>query len=514
MRSRHHWRIAYTLLALYISAPASRATAATPKAGTTTQGGRMARQLDPMVQKLFALDLAPGMAIAAVSNGEIVYARGLGYADIETRRPVDVTTRFYVASTTKSFTAFAAALLHKQGRLDLDAPIARYLAGVRLHEPLSPNNISLRDLLTHTHGIANSGPITFRTAFTGEHTKADLLDLLRMHPPSETGREFSYGNIGYNVAGLVVEAATGTGWKELVEREVLAPAGMSATTAYLSRVDPKLLALPHWPTETGFRRIYNPKADANMHAAGGHATTVLDLARWIELHLQAGRLDGNMVFPSEVVTETHRLQAKQANTFGPYARYGWGLGWDLGIYDGDTLIHRFGSFFGGYRSHVSFMPARGVGVAVLVNEGALGSVLADHVANYVYDRLLGKPELEERWDQILAQTRDKASAMRKRIAEERAKRAARPKKLPHPNSAYVGRYTNAALGTMEWNVVDGALIATMGLLRSEAEVFDAEQNKLRVELTGGGEVVQFEFEGEIAFALTYQKVRFDRVNPR
>ncbi len=486
--------------------------AGTSFAGEPGKGvGRSAEILDPTVTALFGLGLAPGMAVAAVQNGEIVYARGFGVTDVTTKRPVDADTEFYIASTTKSFTALTAALLARRGVVDLDAPITRYLPGVKLHDGIDPNRVTLRTLLTHTHGISNDGPVTFRTAFSGEFTNDLLLRLLSVHPPAKSGYAFEYGNIGYNVAGLVLEAVTKTGWKELVEREVLKPAGMAHTTAYISRVKEDQLAMPHWPNDdAGFRRIYNAKRDSNMHAAGGHESTARDLARWIEAHLDRGQIDGRQVFPAEVIAESHRLEAVQDRAFGPYQRYGWGFGWDLATYEGDTLVSRFGSFYGAYRSHVSFMPQRGVGVVVLVNNGASGSTLADLVATYLYDRLLEKPGAEEKWSKTLAGVPAQAEMMRKKMAEDRARRAARPQTLPHPVAAYAGEFESPELGRMRWNVKDGKLEVTMGALWSPVETYDATKNQVRVELTGGGEVISFEFDGSKAVALTYNNFRFER----
>ncbi|HEU5186539.1 MAG TPA: serine hydrolase domain-containing protein, partial [Gemmatimonadaceae bacterium] len=126
--------------------------------------------LDSTLAQVFALDLAPGMSIAVVRDTQVIYAKGFGWADVEARTPVTPQTIFYIASTTKSFTGLAAALLAEQGRLDLDAPLSRYLPTARLQTPLNPDSITLRSLLSHTHGIHGDGPIIFRTAYSGQHT--------------------------------------------------------------------------------------------------------------------------------------------------------------------------------------------------------------------------------------------------------------------------------------------------------------------------------------------------------
>jgi CubicO group peptidase (beta-lactamase class C family) len=110
--------------------------------------------------------------------------------------------------------------------------------------------------------------------------------------------------------------------------------------------------------------------------------------------------------------------------FAAFHRHGWGVGWDLGTYDGDTLVHRFGGF-PGFRSHVSFMPDRHVGVIVLTNAGGAGSTLADAVATTIYDILLGKPEIERRLDSIVAETRSSANRLREQQGRQFSKQSCR-----------------------------------------------------------------------------------------
>lgn len=465
-------------------------------------------ELDAVVEPFFELGMAPGMAVAVVDGEDLVYARGFGVADVETGEPVRPDTLFYVASTTKSLTAAAAAVLAQRGAIDLDAPIAAALPDLALAPPLSAATITLRDLLTLTHGIADGGPVVFRTAYSGEHSPELLLRLLAAYPPAASGREFAYGNLGYNVAGLVLEALLGASWKEIVEREILAPVGMVDTRASLAGAGARLAA-PHEPTADGFRRIRFAKADANLHAAGGHVSTVLDLARWLEVQLNAGRLDGRQVLPAAAIAETQRHQADQDREFGAYHRDGWGLGWDLGTYRGERLVHRFGSF-AGFRSHVSFLPEKRLGVAVLVNDGALGAMVADLVANAIYDHRLDGAAAAATRRATLEQAAQRVAMGRRQLADHLAERAARSQDLPHPRAAYTGAFENPDYGVMRWTLDGDALQVAIGLAESTAEVYDAAANQLRVELTGGGEVVTFAFADGRAVSVSYAGREFER----
>lgn len=434
----------------------------------------------------------PGMSVAVVRDDRVIWSAGFGDADRESGRRVRPETRFYIASTSKALTALAATRLVARGLLDLDAPLSKALPGAAFSPSVKGDTIRVRDLLTHTHGIDPEGPLTMRVAISGDYENADLLRCLAAHGAAKNGREFRYSNLGYDLLGIALAPGETRGWKTVVDREVTEPLGMNATTAYRSRIADDLLAMPYEMMPSGFERLPLAKEDANMGPAGGHFSTAPDLALLLIAELNGGRLDGRVVIPPEVIAETQRQQVAQDREFGPYHRHGWGLGWDLGTYNGDTIIHRFGSF-AGYRSHVSFMPARKLGVVVLVNGDALSSSLADVVATSIYDHLLGVTGAGERLEAGLAQFPKVIAQIKTETAAALAKRAARSQVLLRPLAAYAGLYTNPVWGTLELRVQDGRLEAVMGVARSKVEVFDAAKDQLRVVLFGTGNVIEARF---------------------
>jgi len=474
-------------------------------------GGPLAEELDPLVEGLFALDLSPGLSVAVVRDGELVYLRGFGDADVEAGRRVDpAETYFYIASSTKSFTGLATALLAHEGALDLDAPLSRYIPELEFESPeLSADDITIRDLLTMTDGMSQYGPFIFRTAYSGEFTDEKLIELLGRSEPSDGGRAFAYRNQPYNILGIVLERITGDGWKGVVEHEVLDPLGVESISGYMSRIDRDDLAQPYYLMPDGFERAPLTKGDANMHAAGGQVATALGLSRWIEAFLGGGVVDGERVFPPGVIEDAISVQARQDRDFSLFHRHGWGHGWDIGTYDGDTLVHRFGGYTGA-RSHISFMPEHGIGVVALVNEPSLGDRLADGVAATIYDHLLGKDDAEETWRARTGEARSGSGEIRRNLAGDLETRAERQRPMPLPLSAYAGTYVNEAVGTMTWSETDEGLEVRAGLVHGPAEVFDADQHAFRIQITGGGTVAQFVVEDGEVTGLRYQGFEFER----
>jgi CubicO group peptidase (beta-lactamase class C family) len=450
------------------------------------QTASAAQDIDAFVARVMDTGLTPGLAVGVVRGANVIYAKGFGLADREHGRPVNADTLFYLASTTKSFTALAAAVLTAQAAIDLDRRLSDSLPGVTLHPALSPETITLRDLLTHTHGIRPGGGIDLRTAYSGDFTNDQLLRLLPRHPPAASGRSFAYSNVGYNIFSLVLDARFKEGWKEVLQRTVFAPLGMNSTTAWMSKADSTRLALPYEYRGDRPERIAYAKDDANMHAAGGHLSSVNDLVRYLQAELNDGRIGNEQALPAGVIAGTHRKLADQARTFGPFQRVGWSLGWDMALYEGDSMLQRFGDF-PGFRSHVSFMPERAIGVVVLVNGGGASSALADLVATYVYDRLLDKPGLTARYDERLNDPLQQVQRAKKDLAT----RQARPQTTPLPWSAYVGAYESEALGRMIWTLENGRLQVRMGIARGDVEVYDGPRFQLRTTLTGAGSVATF-----------------------
>lgn len=494
-------RLLIVTVMLGCSTPSYSSSTSSPSSTST------AAALDSTLSQLFALDLAPGMAVAVVRDTQVIYAKGLGWADVEAQRPVTPETIFYIASTTKSFTGLAAAMLDEQGRIDLDAPLSRYLPTAKLQEPLDADSITLRALLSHTHGISNDGPIVLRTAYTGEHTNDQLIALLAAHGPARNGRAYEYGNIGYNIAGLALDVALRESWRDVLQRMIFGPLGMGSTSAYVSRVPQDRLAQPYRWEPTGFARAPYGKADANMQAAGGLVSSATDMARWLETHINGGMLDGRRVVSAGAIAETHRRQAAfSANPRGLSAN-GYGFGWQIATLGADTILTHGGGFTG-FSTSMSFMPQRRVGVVVMTNASGTGSALADLAARAVYMRLVSGRTFSA---DSLARLRAEAARAREDVAADRARRAARPQILPFPLEAYAGTYENEQYGRVVFNVVDGKLEARAGQAWSRVEVFDGPNNALRIELTGSGSVARFTMENGRAVSFEWAGVTFRRV---
>lgn len=473
----------------------------------------LAKKVDALVERAFALGLTPAMGVAVVMDGRTVYSRALGMADREKGIAAADDTLWYVASTSKSFTGFGVALLEAEGALDLSAPITTVVPSARWHASAKPEELTLVSFLTHTHGLEGNGPLVLSAAFTGAVPEARWPELLQYHA-AVASRDLTYSNLGYNVAAMAIDGVRPEGWKAYIDRAVFQPAGMRDTFAIVSGVDDARIAKPHDFTADGrFETLPFEKRDLTMNAAGGHLTTLSDLARWITVQMDGGVIDGRQVFPKAAIDRAHALLGARDATFATFERQGWGLGWDVGRYQGDRMISRFGSY-ASFRSHVSFLPDRRTGVVAQVNGGP-GGPLTDVIAAYVYDLAAGRPDADARADAMLARAAQVIDRLKESVRHDNERRAARPQTLPRPLADYTGAFESAAMGRMEWRARDGRLALQWGVLEPAVEVFDAAAGRMRIQLPGSGDVVEFVFEGPgPATAVQYRGYQLARVEGR
>ena len=479
--SKQAWTLILALLLSLLSAPGTsaghgshaiagpRQTADLAVLSARSQEGELDGLQQYVEGVMKELPVVPGVAIAVVRGDKIIYAKGFGYRDLRAKLPVNPQTQFYIASTTKSFTATAAKLLAEEGKLDLDAPLKTYFPDLVLKAPLSAEQISLRDLLTHRSGMNNEA-IVFRTAYTGQYDAGEILNLLSTST-TPGSPQFKYSNLGYVIAGYAMEKTIGEPWHKIVKMKILDPLGMGATTAYASQAKAGVnYALPYMAKDGAFVELPY-KGDSTMHAGGGLVSSAEDLAKWLIVNMNGGRFNGRQVISPASLEEILAPQINQQRNFYKFKRYAYSLGWNIGTYEGDKLIHCFGEFQG-FRPHVSFMPEHKIGVVVLANESREGLFLPDLIACDIYDRLLRKKPF-----QVSTNARVKEyAAMLQKNREERKKRAAAREsgreKGTAPTldlAAYAGTYQNQEFGRITVTVEGGFLFASFGSLSSKLE---------------------------------------------
>jgi len=448
------------------------------------------------------LGAVPGVSVAVVKGDALIYVKGFGHGDVANKQKVDASTNFYIASCTKSFTALLALHLDQKGTIKLDDPVTKYLPEVEFDERLEADKITIRDLLRHTSGMSN-GPIVHRLAYSGQHELDKLIKLVERTEPNEAGRgNFQYSNFGYNLYTIISDKITGKPWQDWLREVIFQPMGMERTTAYMSNVKKYDwdLAKPYMNLiGTDNNEVYLIKTDKSMQSAGGLITTAEDAARWLELQINRGKLNGRQVFPKEMIAYTRQKHAATGSeAFGAFGRAYYGMGWRIGEYNGHPNVNHFGGY-PGYLSHISFDPEAQIGVAVFTNEGYWGDNVMNLFAGFVYDYWYGDPEevieeYEQKKTQLVAHCKD----VTQKIQAHQDELAERTWQLTDPFTAYSGTYVNEDYGTVEISGYANRLEVRNGNLQCVATPY-TKKNTIRVELIPGrGEVVAFQYKnGEV-----------------
>ena len=300
---------------------------------------------------------SPGAAIAVVSGDRVVYARGIGVANIETGTAVTPETLFRIGSATKMFTGLTALLLASEGKVRFDAPIASYATGL---DP-ALGRITLHQLLTHTGGVINEG------AASGPHDDGALGERVRRWTSAHTfappGDIYSYTGPGYWLAGYAIEQA-GSGWyADLVTQRVLAPLGMQRSTFRPTMAMTWPLALDH-RVEGGRPMLLRPYPDdASTWPSGALFSSVAELARFAIAVMNEGRIDGRQVIPRDAVIAMSTLQAA---TPGGDGSCGYSYGLSVCARDGVRTLSHYG-FRLGSGAVMTMAPEQRFAVIILAN---------------------------------------------------------------------------------------------------------------------------------------------------
>lgn len=311
-----------------------------------------AHKVDAVLKEITRAD-APGLAVGVYRQGSLVYAKGFGLADLETRTPITSQTIFHVASVSKQFTAFAIALLAREGKVDLDADVRKYLPAM----PDFGQVITVRDLIQHTSGLRDQWMLS---VLAGVDTSSVirqqyLVNMIERQRALnfEPGTRYAYSNSGYTLLAEIVKAVSGKSLREFTTERIFTPLGMNRTffNDDVSEVVPGR-ALSYQKQGDGWKR-----ALLNFDNVGATSlfTTVEDLARW------AGNFAHPQVGDAQLIAQ---LGAPGRLRDGTAINYGFAL--HRQSFAGHEALMHFGSD-AGYRAAFAYFPAEDFAVLLAAN---------------------------------------------------------------------------------------------------------------------------------------------------
>ena len=314
--------------------------------------------LDGFLPYALARSDIAGAVVVVVKDGQVLSERGYGYADVETRRPVEPqTTLFRPGSISKLFTWTAVMQLKEQGKLSLDADVNVYLD---FKVPLRDGRpVTMRNLMTHTSGFEDR---LKRIVVDATSRRASLADYLKTTAPTRIyapGEMIAYSNYGSALAGYIVERVSGEPFESYIERHILEPLGMAHSTFREPPPAPLAADLSH-PYERASRPA-KPFEIVVPAPAGALSATGDDMARFMIAHLQNGRLGDARILREATAREMHTPQREVL----PHLK-SWTLGFIPADRNGHVIIAHDGDSLW-FHSRLSLLLDDDVGVFISLN---------------------------------------------------------------------------------------------------------------------------------------------------
>lgn len=398
----------------------------------------------------------PGAAILVIQDGKVVFSEGFGYKDVEKKIKVTPKTLFGIGSCSKAFTSFPIGMLFDEKKIDFDKPVREYFPTFQLNDVYATELVTVRDLLSHRTGLPR-----YDTAIDSKDaTREKAVSKLKYLKLNKGIRErFQYCNFHYAVAGVIIDKVSGMTWEEFVSNRIFKPLNMNSSN--LSPEDLKKspdFAFPYKMDMEALKKFPENQAEyvsvplkklpvENIGVygpAGSINSNLEDMAKWVMLHLNQGKVGEKQLISRDALTE---LITPQILTGGPL-KYeeilpgSYGMAWMITPYRGHYLVSHDG-MIEGFTAHVGFIPSKNAGLVILTNRSDNYEFIAS-VSYSTYDRVLGLKEIT--WSKRFIDDFPAALAGLKASKETEEKNRKKDTKPSHALADYTGKYEHPAFG--------------------------------------------------------------------
>jgi CubicO group peptidase (beta-lactamase class C family) len=384
---------AFVLGAAYLVSRPGSDTPAANGAGAGSGSGSNFAEIERFVQDEMAAQRIPGLALGIVEGDRIAYMRGFGSAD-DSGREVTPHTPFIIGSVSKSFTALAVMQLVEANKIELDAPVQRYLPWFRVADEKASGEITVRHLLNQTSGLSTKTGRSFQgngdTSDTAlEQTVRELGSAALTAP---VGSKHQYSTVNYSVLGLIVQTVAGQSYESYVQTRTFDPLQMRNSYTSEAAAQPQGLATGHnyW---FGRPRAADLPYNRGLIPAGFLISSAEDMTHYLISQLNGGRYDGTSVLSPDGIGELHRPAAQTPGADTSYA-----MGWFVGPVNDIPAIHHQGETFN-FHANVVLIPQSRRGIVLLMNaensldlftNGRMGTI-ADGVTSLLEGREPSSP---------------------------------------------------------------------------------------------------------------------------
>lgn len=316
----------------------------------------LVRKFTPYCEKIVDYYNIPGMAVGIVKDNKIVYAKGFGYKNINTKEPVTTTTLFHMASVSKPFVATAIMQLVEQGKINLDSTVTTYLPYFKLKGD-QYHQITIRQMLAHVSGMPDVHDYEWdKPVYDAGALEKYVRSISSEEMIAAPGEKYAYSNMAFECLGDVITKVSGTSFAEYVKESILDPAGMKESTFLKPEYLPENWASPHirltsiqsWNIYP-YNRMHGPSS--TLHS------NVIEMCNWAIINMNRGTYNGSTILNSS----SYDLLWDPRFKDNPV-----GLSWFIGEYkDEATVGHNGGDT--GFNTTLVMLPDKSMAVVVLCN---------------------------------------------------------------------------------------------------------------------------------------------------
>jgi CubicO group peptidase (beta-lactamase class C family) len=447
-----------------VSSPPSSLSDAPPNevSGLQIPAGRIddaVSKIDGLVGDLMKSTGIPGMAVAVVHGGKILYAKGFGVRDASKGygqgNKVDADTVFQLASVSKSVGATVVAHEVSDNVVSWDTPMVSKLPWFALNDPYVTSHVSVADLYSHRSGLPDHAGDKLEDL---GYDRRQSLERLKYLPLAPFRISYAYTNFGVTTAAEAVAAAAGKPWEDLSDEVLYRPLGMASTSSrfadFVARPDNAVNHVKEGDSwQPRFQRDPDPQS-----AAGGVSSSVNDMARWLIMLLGNGTYNGQRIASPDALLPANTPQVVAAPAATPKSRAGfYGHGFNASVTSsGRTEYSHSGAFSLGAATNFVVMPSEDVGIIALTNAAPIG---VPETLTAEFMDLVQYGQVREDW----------ATLYRNAIAPMNNPQGSLVGKQPPANAAparplgdYAGVYANDYWGPATVTARDGALQLALG----------------------------------------------------
>lgn len=420
----------------------------------------------------------PGAGIAIVHGDEVIKSFGVGYADVDAKRPATGETVFAIGSSSKAFTSFGLALLADEGKLEWDEPVVKYMPDFRMYDDFATREMTAVDLLTHRSGLPRHDLLWY---LNDGLSREELFGRLRYLEPTKSFRSaWQYQNLMYMTAGLLTERISGQSWEDYTRTNIFEPLGMTSANFDVTSL-PDLPDFAYGYSENEEEEL--EKMDFHPISAVGPAGSInanaADMGKWVSLHLNGGKVGERQLISEGELAGLHRSRMFIGSNgiFGGVTHTGYALGWFTYDWNGTSILEHGGNI-DGYSALVYMVPEEDIGFVILTNKN--GTEYGSYLARYALDVLTGAEDVDYYEGDLEEEEEEEES----KEEEEEKKSPFTETRPQHGNPAYAGVYLDPGYGEVTITDNDGQLSMSYGSLAADLNHYHFETFRAPLEELG------------------------------